>query len=60
MADALYRWRLRARLPERHGELCRVTARGRLNSIRVVFVRDGWTTITSRFAVRRAQENIDG
>lgn len=55
MADAgrTYRWRIRTRLPERFGEACRVTARGRLNSIRVVFDRDGWTVITSRYSVRR-------
>ncbi len=48
-----YVWRWRRRLPERHGEACRVTARGSLNSVRVLFA-DGFWVITSRWAVRRA------
>jgi hypothetical protein len=50
----LYRWRIRTKLPERHGQFCRVLARGSLNSILVEFVEDGWKVITSRWAVRRA------
>jgi hypothetical protein len=46
-------WRIRTRLPERFGQLCRVTARGKLNSVRVEF-EDGFWCITSRWAVRRA------
>jgi hypothetical protein len=45
-------WYWRSRLPERKGQACRVTARGKLNSIRVEFV-DGLVVITSRYAVRR-------
>jgi hypothetical protein len=48
-----YRWRIRTRLPERFGAACRVTARGRLNSIRVEFA-DGFWCITSRWSVRTA------
>ena len=52
-AAPLYRWRLRSRLGERHGTLCRVLVRGRMNSILVEFLEDGWRVVTSRFAVRR-------
>lgn len=36
----------------RKGQPCAVTARGRMNSICVVFA-DGFSMITSRYAVRR-------
>jgi hypothetical protein len=49
-------WRWRARLPERFGQACRVTARGALNSVRVEF-EDGFTVITSRWAVRRGNRS---
>lgn len=45
-------WRWRSRLPERFGQACAVTARGRLNTIRVEFP-DGFFVFTSRWAVRR-------
>jgi|SRR3990167_4955348 len=45
-------WHWRKRLPSRHGQRCRVTARGKMNSIRVEF-EDGYRMITSRYAVRR-------
>jgi hypothetical protein len=45
-------WRWKSRLPERHGQLCRVLARGALNSCMVEF-EDGHKTITSRYAVRK-------
>jgi hypothetical protein len=45
-------WRLRATLPERFGEPCRVTARGRMNSIEIQFA-DGVKHIVSRWAVRK-------
>lgn len=48
-----YRWRVKTRLPERFGSRCRVTARGKLNSIRVEF-EDGFWCIASRWNVRRA------
>jgi len=47
-----YVWHWHVRLPERFGQPCRVTARGRLNSVRVEFT-DGCWVITSRWAVRR-------
>jgi hypothetical protein len=47
-------WYWRSRLPDRKGQACRVTARGKLNSIRVQF-EDGFVVITSRFAIRRIQ-----
>lgn len=45
-------WRWRTRLAERHGQACRVVARGRLNSALVAFA-DGELVVTSRWAVRR-------
>lgn len=48
-----YKWRVRRYLPDRYGAPCRITARGKLNSIRVEF-EDGFEVITSRwFAVIR-------
>lgn len=47
-----HRWFWRAKLPDRHGQPCRVIARGKMNSILVEFA-DGWRVITSRHAVRR-------
>ena len=52
-APQLYRWRWRARLPERFGQLLRVTARGELNSCRIEFVTDGVKVITSRNALEK-------
>jgi hypothetical protein len=52
-APLTHRWYWRARLPARHGQLCRVLARGALNSILVEFA-DGWRVVTHRYAVRRA------
>jgi hypothetical protein len=49
-----YRWRWSVRLPERHGQPCRITARGTLNSVPVEFP-DGFWVVTSRWAVRRAR-----
>lgn len=40
----------------RKGQACKVTARGKLNSCRVEFA-DGFKMITSRNALRRAQES---
>jgi hypothetical protein len=48
-------WYWRSRLPDRKGQPCRVTARGRLNSVRVEF-EDGFVVITSRYAVRAAKQ----
>ncbi len=52
MTDHIYRWRRVLGGVCRHGQPCRVTARGRMNSVRVQF-ENGWTVITSRYAVRR-------
>lgn len=49
----IYRWRVRTRLAERFGSLCRVLARGRMNSCLVEF-EDGYRVVTSRNYVRRA------
>lgn len=46
-------WRLRCRLPERHGTACRVLARGRLNTIKIEFEADGVRHFVSRYAVRK-------
>ncbi|MBX9661886.1 hypothetical protein [Novosphingobium sp.] len=48
-------WRIRATLPERFGQPCRVIARGRMNSIQIEFA-DGVNHIVSRYAVRRLPE----
>jgi hypothetical protein len=45
-------WFWKTHLPERKGRLCRVLARGRMNSILVEF-EDGYRVVTSRFAVRK-------
>lgn len=47
-----HRWRWRAKLPDRHGQGCRVLARGKMNSILVEFA-DGHRVVTSRHAIRR-------
>lgn len=49
--DWPYRWHWKKVLPERRGLPCKVTARGKMNSVRVEFP-DGYVVITSRFAVR--------
>jgi hypothetical protein len=48
----IYFWRVRTRLPERFGQMCRVIARGKLNSCLVEF-EDGYKVVTSRNYVRR-------
>ena len=48
----LYRWRVRARLPERFGQTCRVLVRGRMNSCLVEF-GDGYQVVTSRNYIRK-------
>lgn len=52
MADLTHYWRLRVRLPERHGQPCRVIACGTMNSILIEFA-DGVRHVVSRYAVRR-------
>jgi hypothetical protein len=45
-------WRLRATLPERYGQPCRIVAVGKMNSIGIAFF-DGEQHVVSRYAVRR-------
>ena len=40
----------------RYGHRCRVLARGSKNSVLVEFESDGYRVVTSRYAVRRVQE----
>lgn len=47
-------WRVRATLPERFKQPCRIIARGRMNSICIEF-EDGVRHIVSRYAVRRLE-----
>jgi hypothetical protein len=47
-------WRVRARLPERFGQLCRVLARGSMNTILIEF-EDGYIVTTSRNYIRRSR-----
>ena len=51
--ERLYTWRWKAILPERHGQLCRLLVSGRMNSVLVEFVADGWRVVTSRYAIRK-------
>ena len=51
-----HRWNWRKWLPERHGQLCRVLATGRMNSALVEF-EDGTKVVTSRYAVRKLTHN---
>ena len=58
MAEQLYiyRWN-RPGLPDRKGTLCRVLARGKMNSAAVEFLQDGFRAVTSRNALKRATED---
>ena len=47
-------WRVRAKLPERFGQRCRVLARGKMNSCLVEF-EDGTLVVTSRNFVRKVK-----
>ncbi len=51
-----HRWHWRKWMPERHGQLCRVLAVGRMNSALVEF-EDGTKVVTSRYAVRKLIHN---
>ncbi|WP_298165325.1 hypothetical protein [Novosphingobium sp.] len=55
IAPMTHYWRIRATLPERFGQPCRVIARGRMNSIQIEFA-DGVNHIVNRYAVRRLQD----
>lgn len=54
MTDFTYVWRVRARLPDRFGQRCRVLARGALNTCHVQF-EDGYEVFTSRNYLRKAK-----
>jgi len=55
MSDGFpYVWRVRTRLPDRFGTLCRVNVRGAMNSCEVEF-EDGYRVITSRNYLRKAR-----
>lgn len=47
-------WRVRARLPDRFGQRCRVVTRGRHNSVLVEF-EDGARVVTSGWYVRKVE-----
>ena len=47
-----YYWRVKSRLPERKGTLCRVLARGKMNTALVEF-QDGYKVTTSRNYFRK-------
>lgn len=55
MAEQLYRWRWRKVLPERHGQLFRLLARGTMNSALIEFLEDGRRYCTSRNALRKVK-----
>lgn len=54
MPDLTHYWRVRATLPERFKQPCRVLARGKMNSIEIQF-DDGVRHVVSRYTVRRLQ-----
>ena len=47
-----YYWRVKSRLPERKGTLCRVLVRGKMNTALVEF-QDGYRVATSRNYFRK-------
>lgn len=52
MTEKKYRWRVRARLPERFGQLCAILVKSRrMNSVLVEF-EDGYRVVTSINYVR--------
>jgi hypothetical protein len=51
-----HQWRWRARLGDRHGQRCRIVARGSMNSVLIQF-EAGYRVVTSRYAVRRVKED---
>lgn len=71
MSDAIveeilyrYAWGPRLVVPglpvlDRKGELCRVIARGRMNSALIEFVSDGYRAVISRNALRRHTSGHD-
>lgn len=51
-------WRIRKWHPERHGQPCRVLARGALNTVLIEF-QDGQRMTTSRWFIRRIDRRMD-
>lgn len=57
-----YRWRVRSRLPERFGQVCRVLVRSRAMNSALVEFADGFKVVTSRNYLRKVEsmsENTD-
>lgn len=52
MPEMTHFWRIRATLPERFGQRCRILATGKMNNILIEFV-DGTKHVVNRYAVRR-------
>lgn len=48
-------WRIRTNLPERFGSLCRIIARGKMNSCQIEF-EDGTRHIVSRNSIRKVKD----
>lgn len=53
-----YYWRVKARLPERRGQRCRVLARGKLNTCLLEF-EDGYLVTTSRNYIRKVKNETN-
>jgi hypothetical protein len=47
-------WSWKSRLPERKGQLCKIIARGKMNSSLVEF-QDRYRVVTARYAVRKSK-----
>jgi hypothetical protein len=53
----MHRWRVRARLPERFGQPCRVLVVGRMNSVLVEFA-DGYRVLTPHLVKTSWQDGL--
>ncbi|MHC4501555.1 MAG: tudor domain-containing protein [Planctomycetota bacterium] len=51
-----YRWGNNAKRAKMKGRICRVLARGRMNSCRIQFVDNGEESIVSRNALRKSTD----
>ena len=54
-----YRWRVRARLPERFGQPCRVIVKSKAMKSCLVEFQDGYQVITSRNYIRKRGPDDD-
>jgi hypothetical protein len=52
MNKFIYYWRVKTRLPDRKGMICKVLVRGKMNNCLVEF-EDGYRVVTSRNFVRK-------